>query len=423
MDKARIFISYAREDERAVRQLYRKLADAGFIPWMDKADLLPGEQWQPAIKKALRKADFLIICLSSTSVQKRGFVRREFRDALDLWQEKHDDDIYLIPVRLENCDPPDDLAGFQWLDLFEDDEWPRLIQALQEGMRRRGKTPGVQPTVESAPPRRTPEPTLPVVSKHPTNSSPPVVQSQPEPLRVPLNDAPKVVKLVDVDKTSQPQKTRSAVAAPKPKPRKTWSIARVSGLSKAKLVGLGLALFTFASFFFAWLLWNPGGSALPARTEAMRYSLDLENAAGKRVSGLVPLPAGERFRFHFTPSASGYLYLIAPDEEKVLTAFLTKQRVVAGIDFRFPGGGNWINVGAGARFIVIFSPDLLKDLPFLNGDPRRLTREEQHALQDFQVRLASAAPETKATNDSAIVTAQKQSNEPLVFEISVSRQT
>jgi hypothetical protein len=32
MDEVRIFISYAREDEVRVKQLYRRLADAGFQP-------------------------------------------------------------------------------------------------------------------------------------------------------------------------------------------------------------------------------------------------------------------------------------------------------------------------------------------------------------------------------------------------------
>jgi hypothetical protein len=32
MDEVRIFISYAREDEVHVKQLYRRLADAGFQP-------------------------------------------------------------------------------------------------------------------------------------------------------------------------------------------------------------------------------------------------------------------------------------------------------------------------------------------------------------------------------------------------------
>ena len=33
---ARIFLSYAREDEAQVRDVYRRLLDAGFEVWMDK---------------------------------------------------------------------------------------------------------------------------------------------------------------------------------------------------------------------------------------------------------------------------------------------------------------------------------------------------------------------------------------------------
>ncbi len=262
MDKARIFISYAREDESAVRRLYRKLSDAGFIPWMDKVDLLPGEQWRPAIEKALREADFLIICLSNTSVQKRGFVRREFRAALDLWQEKHDDDIYIIPVRLENCDPPDELDRFQWLDLFEDDEWPRLIRALQEGMRRRGKTARVRPIVEPAPPQLPPKQEHPasiagtpsIADKSPDSPSSSASQSQPESQMAPFDDSSKVVKLIEAGGAQQPKEYRSAVAHTEPKERIKRSITRVLAPPKAKLVGLGLALSAIA--LLTWLLWN-----------------------------------------------------------------------------------------------------------------------------------------------------------------------
>ncbi len=151
MDKARIFISYAREDEHAVKRIYWDLVGAGFQPWMDKVDLLPGEDWRLAIENAMRSADFLIICLSNTSVKKRGFVQRELKVALDLWQEKLRGDIYIIPARLEPCELPDELSGFQSVDLFDEDQWPRLVRALHEGMRRLGKIPGAQPQPASAP--------------------------------------------------------------------------------------------------------------------------------------------------------------------------------------------------------------------------------------------------------------------------------
>ena len=101
---AQIFISYAREDEKEVRKLYSKLKAAGFTLWMDKVDLKPGQKWRPAIEKAIQSSDFFILCLSRQSAKKRGFLQREIRIALDLWQEKLEDDIYLIPAMLEVVD-------------------------------------------------------------------------------------------------------------------------------------------------------------------------------------------------------------------------------------------------------------------------------------------------------------------------------
>ncbi len=137
MDKARIFISYAREDIKEARSLYQRLKDAGYSPWMDKIDLLAGRKWQTAIERAIRDADFFILCLSPNSVRKRGFLQREIRAALDLWKDKLEDDIYLIPVMLEYVDHsevPNDVREFQWVELYEEEGWDQLIRALEHGV-------------------------------------------------------------------------------------------------------------------------------------------------------------------------------------------------------------------------------------------------------------------------------------------------
>jgi hypothetical protein len=136
---AHVFLSYAREDEEKVEYLYQKLSDAGFKPWMDTKDILPGENWKSSIQRAVRRSDFFLACLSANSVNKRGFLQRENRDALDIWQEKLDSDIYLIPVRLEDCDVPEKLRDFQWVNLFEEDGWTRLVKAMQVGMERQAE--------------------------------------------------------------------------------------------------------------------------------------------------------------------------------------------------------------------------------------------------------------------------------------------
>jgi hypothetical protein len=147
---AQIFLSYAREDEEKVENLYQKLSDAGFKPWMDKRDIHPGERWKSSIRKAVRRSDFFLACLSANSVNKRGFIQREIKDALDILQEMLDSDIYLIPVRLEDCTLPESLSEFQWVNLFEEDGWTRLVKAIQIGMERRAEE--IKPNVQESTP-------------------------------------------------------------------------------------------------------------------------------------------------------------------------------------------------------------------------------------------------------------------------------
>src|SRR5262245_28808230 len=140
MDVVRIFISYDREDAVRVKQLYRRLADAGFQPWLDREHIIPGMKWKPVIKKALKQSDFVLVCLSATSINNRGSLQREIKQALEQAEEKLEHDVYLIPTRLDDCEVPDALSEIQWVDLFEHDGWRLLLNAIEYGLKQRGKT-------------------------------------------------------------------------------------------------------------------------------------------------------------------------------------------------------------------------------------------------------------------------------------------
>ena len=135
-DSARIFLSYAHKDKPAVSEIYDKLKAAGHRPWMDSNDILPGEDFRRAIEKAISNSDVILFCLSANSVDRRGFIQRELKQALDLWKERLESDIYIIPVRLEDCQVPESLAYFQWVDLFEPDGWPKLLAAIAAALTR-----------------------------------------------------------------------------------------------------------------------------------------------------------------------------------------------------------------------------------------------------------------------------------------------
>jgi hypothetical protein len=120
----RIFLAHASEDKQRVRDIYSKLEARGFEPWLDELDLLPGQNWQVEILKAIRDSDVFVTCLSRLAVSKQGYVQREFRSALNVYAAKPPGSIYLRPLQLDDCAVPDfqrpqlgvSLRDSQWLD-------------------------------------------------------------------------------------------------------------------------------------------------------------------------------------------------------------------------------------------------------------------------------------------------------------------
>jgi len=83
------------------------------------------------IYKATRDADAIIICLSTVSVKKEGYVNKEIRHALDIAQEKPEGAIYVIPLRLDDCKPSfEQLKKLQWVDYFTPNAHERLLKSL-----------------------------------------------------------------------------------------------------------------------------------------------------------------------------------------------------------------------------------------------------------------------------------------------------
>lgn len=104
-----IFLCHSSGDKDNVRQLYKQLSRDGFSPWLDEECLLPGQEWEFEIRKAVRNSKAVLVCLSHSSVTKEGFVQKEIRIALDAADEKPEGAIYIIPLRLEDCLVPERL--------------------------------------------------------------------------------------------------------------------------------------------------------------------------------------------------------------------------------------------------------------------------------------------------------------------------
>lgn len=127
----KVFLCHASEDKNVARDLYRLLTDKGFQPWLDEVSLLPGQDWNREILKALRSCEVVIVCLSRNSLSKEGYVQKEIKLALDAALEKPEGTIFVIPVRIEDCDIPISLANLQYVDIFKEKGVDQLILALK----------------------------------------------------------------------------------------------------------------------------------------------------------------------------------------------------------------------------------------------------------------------------------------------------
>ncbi|WP_020586084.1 toll/interleukin-1 receptor domain-containing protein [Desulfobacter curvatus] len=136
MKENKIFISYAHEDKLSADELYSDLKHLGLSPWLDKKSLLGGQNWKAEIKKAIKDCSFFLVLLSSKSITKRGYVQKEIKEALDILDEIPESEIFIIPVRLDNCEPcHEKLKELHRIDLFPsyNDGFKNLINSILKG--------------------------------------------------------------------------------------------------------------------------------------------------------------------------------------------------------------------------------------------------------------------------------------------------
>lgn len=127
--RIKVFLCHAHADQESVRALYKHLTNNCADAWLDKENIIPGQDWELEIRKAVRDSDIVVVCISK-QFNRAGFRQKEVRLALDVAMEKPEGDIYIIPARLENCETPENLKKWHWVDLFEGDGYKKIDRAL-----------------------------------------------------------------------------------------------------------------------------------------------------------------------------------------------------------------------------------------------------------------------------------------------------
>src|SRR6478672_9882377 len=123
---ARVFLSYAREDADAAKELADALGRAGHEVWWDQ-HIQGGSRFSRAIDQALKDAEAVIVLWSSRSVES-AWVQDEAAEGRDGGR--------LVPVIIDACKPPLGFRQFQSVDLSrwtggEGTELQSLLAAIE----------------------------------------------------------------------------------------------------------------------------------------------------------------------------------------------------------------------------------------------------------------------------------------------------
>jgi TIR domain len=132
-----VFICHAKQDSAKAKEIFHRLRakENGLDPWLDKYNLVLGDDWETEIRRAVLQADCFIICLRP-GFDDIGFRQQEVRWALDALRMRPPGRGFLVPYFLEPCPIPEWLAPFHaGQDLEKPTSFEELLAAVKKHCR------------------------------------------------------------------------------------------------------------------------------------------------------------------------------------------------------------------------------------------------------------------------------------------------
>ncbi|MGO9851713.1 MAG: toll/interleukin-1 receptor domain-containing protein [Steroidobacteraceae bacterium] len=106
-----VFISYAREDLPAVREIKAGLDAAGVATWFDVDRLEAGDDYDHKIRNNIARCSYFIPVVSaSTQRRLEGYFRREWSYAIDRARNMADGALFILPVSIDATTAADALV-------------------------------------------------------------------------------------------------------------------------------------------------------------------------------------------------------------------------------------------------------------------------------------------------------------------------
>lgn len=124
-----VFLIYSRKDLPAAQELSKYLTEAGFAPWLDVEQLVPGQVWRQAIGRAMQESG-VAIALISKNLNASRESQAELRAAMKLLTARDKNTFPVLPVRLDDAEVPEYLSHVQWVNWKDPEAMRQILQGL-----------------------------------------------------------------------------------------------------------------------------------------------------------------------------------------------------------------------------------------------------------------------------------------------------
>lgn len=144
MNEPWIYINYLAEDLSHAETISGRLKEEGFAVWLDVERLVPGQQWEPELEKAVERAAGVIAVCSKARERFPGgnIADRQLKSIMEDIGESGRS-LPIIPVLVEPAQIPDFLGHLQAAWLFESSGWEGLLRALRAAVSAAGPADAV----------------------------------------------------------------------------------------------------------------------------------------------------------------------------------------------------------------------------------------------------------------------------------------
>lgn len=127
----RVFIMYSHADRSVAQELVAKLKANGYNPWFDVDEIAPGQKIAETVIGGISQSAVALLLVSKNLDLEKATIGKELKVAMATMKSKDESFSPVIPLRLDDTEVPESLAGVHWIDIRDPESFERLDKGLK----------------------------------------------------------------------------------------------------------------------------------------------------------------------------------------------------------------------------------------------------------------------------------------------------